>query len=306
MKHLARTIAAWSLGLWLASWAHAAEPGCQSVQLPSGVRMDNGSGIVGPYGAMVSTEGCGVSRYADTFATGYSFEAAAQASSVALHASASTRIWDVPSGATPTISALAASVLPFSVVRLASAASTLALVEFEVAGDGLYGSSLTPDTLVSFAVGGDLSSAPGTSRSARGVFRDSQGTNTNWDGRHTHTGPAMAFDFAQYRNAFFEPGANHFTMSLSASVRGVGFADLYNTIKLVGIRVYTPGFELSFADNAFVPDPQLAGHYLLNLPTAAPAVPEPDTWVLMLAGLFCLGVLAAKGWTLPPRTASPS
>jgi hypothetical protein len=289
-----RTIAAWSLGLLLASAAHAADPGCQSVLVPSGVVLHNNSGIVGPYGATVSAEGCAVSRYADTFASGYSFQAAAQASSVAVHASAATTIWDTPTGATPTISALAESVLPFSVNRLSTATASLALVEFEVVGDGQYGSSLAPDTLVSFAVGGDLSSAPGTSRSSRGVFHDSQGTNNNWDGRHTRTGAVMNFDFTQTRNAFFEAGANYVTMTLSASVRGVGFADLYNTSKLVGIRVVTPGFELSFADNAFVPDPQLAGHYLLNLPTAAPAVPEPDTWALMLAGLLCILVVTPR------------
>jgi len=288
-----RTIAAWSLGLLLSSVAHASDLGCQSVLVPGGVVLHNNSGIVGPYGATVSTTGCEPSRYADTFATGYRFQAAAQASSVAVHASAATTVWDTPTGATPTISALAESVLPFSVNRLSIATANLALIEFEVAGDGQYGSSLAPDTLVSFAVGGDLSSAPGTSRSYRGVFHDSQGTNNNWDGRHTRTGGAMNFDFTQYRNAFFEPGANFFTMTLSASVRGVGFADLYNTSKLVGIRVYTPGFELSFADDAFVPDPQQAGHYLLNLPTAAPVVPEPDAWALMLVGLLCLGMATA-------------
>lgn len=266
---------------------------CQSFPLPNGVIKENESGIIGPYGTTVSTQGCAGVTYSDTFPSGYSFQAAAQASSVALHASASTIQSGPLSGAAPQITAIATSVLPFTVTRQNSAVANLALLEFEVQGDGLYGTAVAPDTLAGFYTSSDFTSAPGTSRSFSGSFHDSQGTNNSWDGQHNITGPSMAFDYTTYNVAYFEPGANYFSMVLGINVRGLGFADLSNTHKLVGITVYTPGFELSFADAAFVSDPQRAGHYLLNLPTTLP-VPELEVWSLMLAGLCCVGTMAFR------------
>jgi hypothetical protein len=299
MKLPSRTISTLALGLLLAPMAHASS--CQSLTLPNGITMDNESSIRGPYGAVVSTQGCAVSSYNDTFANGYSFQAAAQASSVAVHASASTSLNGLLNGPTPTITATAASVLPFTVHRLASATATHVLLGFNAVGDGRYGTASNPDTLAGFFSTMGASYATGTSPSFHGTFHDSHGTNPNWNGQHNITGPTMDFDYSSMLNAYFDPGANWFTMQLNVNVRGVGFADLYNTSKLVDITVYTPGFALSFTDNAFVPDPQQAGHYLLNLPTVAPSVPEPETWALMLAGLACVGALVRQGrGTQPP------
>lgn len=298
MKLPKRTCSTWVLGLLLAPMAHASS--CQSLTLPNGITMGNESGIVGPYGAMVSTQGCAGSSYNDTFANGYSFQAAAQASSVAVHARASTSLNGLLSGPTPTITAIAASVLPFTVTRLANVSVSHVLLGFTVVGDGTYGTANNPDTLASFFTTMGASYATGTSPSFHGTFNDSHGTNPNWNGQHGITGPSMDFDYSNQLNAYFDTGANWFTMQLNVNVRGVGVADLYNTSKLVGITVYTPGFELSFTDDAFIPDPQQAGHYLLNLPTTAPSVPETETWALMLAGLGCLGVL-----TRPRRATRP-
>lgn len=292
MKLPNRTLSTWALGLLLTPMAHASS--CQSVALPNDTTMTNGSGILGPYGALVSTQGCGVSTYNDTFDNGYSFKAAAQASSVAVHASASTSLNGLLSSSTPTITATAASVLPFTVHRLANAATSHVLLGFNVVGDGSYGTANHPDTLASFFTTVGASYASATSPSFHGTFTDSHGTNPNWNGQHGITGPTMAFAYTTQLNAYFDAGANWFTMQLNVNVRGVGFADLYNTSKLVDITVYTPGFELSFTDDAFIPDPQRAGHYLLNLPTAAPSVPEPETWALLLGGLGCLGVLVRQ------------